>query len=50
MTKLEEAILEVYQTESERDNDTVTYPFANPYSTRDLIARVQRGAYIASLD
>ncbi len=46
MTKLELAILDVYQTEAERENDPA-YPFANPYSTRDLIRRIQHGARVA---
>ncbi len=46
MTKLEEAILEVYQTESEKYADPV-YPFANPHSAHDIIRRIQRGARIA---
>ena len=47
MTLLQ-AIKEVYPTPEEQKQDR--YAVANPYSTRDLIARIQRGAYISAMD
>lgn len=46
-TTQEQAILDVYPTEEERDNDPVTYTYmvADP---SDITARIQSGEYIAS--
>ena len=44
---LEKAIREVYPTLLEQEQDR--YAVAHPDSTADLIARIQAGAYIATL-
>ena len=51
-TNQQRAILDVYPTEEEKDQDPVTYPYMvdDPTSAADLIARIQRDAYIASLN
>jgi len=48
MTLTERAILDFFQTKKEREQDR--YYVAHPDSTADLIARIQHGAYIATLE
>jgi hypothetical protein len=50
MTLTERAILDFYQTPEEREQDASRYTVAHPNDPQDLINRIQRGAYIASLD
>lgn len=45
---LQDAVLEVYQTPEEQEQER--YNVAHPTDPQDLINRIQRGAYIATLD